>query len=101
MPSRVAGIVTQIPKLRPPTGWWRKAASTEAKSCFAERTVVLRQNPEVEGGEEKNSGKAGEVSALPVEQRREWNVYTVTLSALLEAAVEEVLSAEPSWANSC
>jgi hypothetical protein len=30
-----------------------------------------------------------------------WNVYSVTLSALLEAEVEEVLRAEPSWANSC
>ena len=55
----------------------------------------------MEGGDEKNSGKAGEASAFPVEQRRDWNVYTVTLSALLEAEVEEVLGAEPSWANSC
>jgi hypothetical protein len=52
----------------------------------------------VEGGDEKNSGKAGEVSAFPVEQRWDWNVYSVTLSALLEAEVEEVLRAEPSWA---
>jgi hypothetical protein len=45
VPSRVAGIVTQTPKLRPPTRWQRKAVSTEGKSCTAERTDVLRQNP--------------------------------------------------------
>jgi hypothetical protein len=83
-------------KMRRPARWRRKAASTRRRRADV---LTVTRDGKVERRQKDKQGSRGNLPCW-VSNGRLKSGYAVTFRALLEGPVE-VVSAAPSWANSC